>query len=260
MKYIIGNTPQWKLLRLAAELRTSKQLNKNVKIKLINPEGLIEEHILRYDILVDEYTANAPNRFTIISDGFYYIDLTRYTEEGFQSLINEIKDKLQNAKYIIFDLRGFTTVKDRFLGMFTQTNLQSYENKIPVYTHPDKSPNPFLKINHSITPLSPQINAKSIFLIDEKTSGQAEIIAALVKRYNFGTLLGNNTSGNFDEVLGINLPGNYKASMVVMINEIPGSLEKFNKGITPDVKVLPDFDIIYQGKDYILNEVQKLFK
>jgi len=126
MKSIIGNTKQWQLLRLAAELRTNKDLNKNVRIKLVNPDGMIEEHILRYDIPVDEFNANVPNRFTIISEGFYYIDLTRYTEEGFQSLINEMKDKFKKAKFIIFDLRGFTDVKDKFLGMFTKANLDSY--------------------------------------------------------------------------------------------------------------------------------------
>jgi len=109
-------------------------------------------------------------------------------------------------------------------------------------------------------PLSPQIEAKRFFLIDEKTTGQSEILAALIKHYNLGTLVGNTSAGNIDEVLGINLPDKYNASIVAMLNEIPKAKENFHKGIAPDIKVVTDYNLLYQGKDYILNEIQKLIK
>ncbi|MFC2131181.1 S41 family peptidase, partial [Bacteroidota bacterium] len=210
---ISGKTEQWRNLRVTAELRAGN-LNDTVNLKVITPAGAVEEHILLRNTQLFDLTEKRPPKFYIIQEHLYYMDLTRITDRGMKNIVNDLKEKLLDAKAIVFDLRGFTSLSEEFLGMFLNNEVKSVIRKYPVFSKPGGSPCTFFKLAGKITARNPHVKASLVFLIDERTSGGAEILAGLAKYYKLGVLTGTKTSGTVNEVFGINLPGEYNASMV----------------------------------------------
>ena len=256
---ITGKNEQWRMLRAAAEMRVGL-LNEPMNLRLATPDGAIEEHKLSYNIKLADLTDSRPDQFRIIQDDFYYMDLTRITDRGMKNLVSELKEKLPTAKFIIFDLRGDANISEEFLGMFLNSSVPSIIRKFPVFTKPEGKPCTYLKLQSEITAKNPRVKATVVFLIDERTSGSAELIAGLAKIYKIGMLVGSQTSGTANEVFGINLPGEYKASIIGMLVETPGDTNLLQKGILPDIEVKPTIEGIKGGHDEILESVYTLFK
>jgi|GEM_PF-1015326 len=252
-----GNTEQWKKLRAAAILRGGIQ-NEAVELQVITPDKQVKNITFTRNKNIFEIVEVRPPQFQIMNNDNYYFDLTRITDRGLKNIVNDLKDKLPKAKNIIFDLRGFCNTSEEFLGMFMSANIKSVKRKYPVYTKPGGKPCTFFELGSEVKPMNPLIKSNIYFLIDERTSGGAEIISAVAKRYKIGKLVGTTTSGTADEVLGINLPGEFNASIVAMIVELPDSKIDFKKGIEPDIKILPTIGSIGDGKDEILEYVYGL--
>jgi C-terminal processing protease CtpA/Prc len=257
---ITGNTEIWRNLRALAQLRTGTNNKKPIKVKLLTPQGELEEHFLEFSVPATELTENRPPQFYKIQEDFYYLDLTKITDRGMKNLVKDLKNDLPKAKVMIFDLRGQTNLTEEFLGMFLVNGVKSITRKIPVFTKPNSKPNPYINYTTDILPKNPRMTSNNIFLIDERTSGLSEVIAGLVKHYKLGTLLGTSTSGTADEVFGALLPGNFNSSIIGMPILLEESDIDFRKGIEPDVKISPTVESIIQGRDEILDGVYQLLK
>ncbi|ROL60986.1 hypothetical protein D9V86_08130 [Bacteroidetes/Chlorobi group bacterium ChocPot_Mid] len=249
---------QWKKLRSAALLRAGDK-DEEVILEIMTPDNETKQVNLKKSHNVYEIEEIRLPQFHIINDDSYYFDLTRITDRGMKNIVNDIKDRLPKAKNIIFDLRGYSANTPEFLGMFLNAKISSVSRKYPVFTKPGGKPCTWFEIGEEIKPMNPYIKTNVYFLIDERTSGGAEIIASLAKRYKIGKLVGSVSSGTADEVLGINLPGEFNASIVAMLVELPGSNIDFKKGIEPDIKISPKMEYIIKGRDEVLEYVYGLF-
>ncbi|MFH1052248.1 MAG: S41 family peptidase [bacterium] len=256
---ISGHNQQWKKLRAAALLKAGSE-NESVKIQFLTTGKITKEISLKRNVNLFNLIENRPPLFHIMSDNEYYIDLTRITDRGLKNIVNDFKDRFPKSKALIFDLRGFTNISEEFLGMFLKNNVQSVIRKYPVFSKPGGKPTTFFELGSEILPKNPYIQTNVYFLIDERTSGGAEIIAAVAKKYKIGKLIGTISSGTADEVLGINLPGEFNASMVAMNVQLPESKIDFKKGIEPDIEILPTIDGISKGEDEVLEYVYGLLK
>jgi len=259
MLAISANTEEWKKLRAASALKAGPY-NQSVKLKVLSPEGIEEEHIIYKNTPLVDMIEDKPPYFEILDENQYYFDLTRLTDRGFKNIINDMKDKIASAKHIIFDLRGLSSMSTDFLGLFMELGVTAVSREIPVFSKPGGKPCTYYKINEEITAKNPKINASLFFLIDERTTGNAEIIAAFAKHYDIGKLIGSKTSGNADEVIGIKLPGEFAASIVGMKTTILGSNLVLKNGIKPDVNVNISVKGIAEGKDEVLEAAFKLLK
>ncbi len=258
-KEITSNTKEWMKLRAAAILRGGTE-SESVEIKYITPEKITKEIKLKRNTGLFEMSEKRPPLFNIIDNNDYYFDLTRMTDRGLKNIVNDLKDRFPKANNMIFDLRGFTNISEEFLGMFLNNKVQSVSRKYPVFSKPGGKPCTFFEFGSEILPKNPLIKTNVYFLVDERTSGGAEIIAAVAKKYRIGKLIGTKTSGTADEVLGVNLPGEFNASIVGMLVELPESNIIFKNGIEPDITILPTIESLSKGEDVILQYVYNLMK
>ncbi len=254
---ISAKTQQWANIRASAEMRAGSE-GSQLKLNIKTPKGEIKNFVLKRSVLLSELSDSRPPKFYVIQDGFYYLDLSTITDRGFKNLVKDLKKKFTEAKGFIFDARGNSDLSPDFLGMFLPNTVKSVSRKIPVFTKPGDKPSVFFTIPSEITAKNPSIKANILFLTDERTSGNAEIIVALAKYYNIGVLLGTKTSGTANEVFGINLPGNFNASIVSMLVEMPDQKINLNSGVQPDMEIKPTIKGIINGKDEILEAVYEL--
>ena len=259
LEAISGNTEKWKKLRAAAELRSGNQ-DDTLSIEVLTPENGMKVYSMLKNADIFSISENRPPQFHIISENDYYLDLTRITERGLKNIVNEFKDRLPKANTMIFDLRGFTSLSEEFLGMFLNNKVKSVSRKSPVFTKPNGTPCTFLETGSEIAPKNPFVKTNVFWLIDERTSGAAEIIAGIAKKYKIGKLIGGSTSGTADEVLGINLPGEFNASMVCMLVDLGDDKINFKKGIEPDIEINPTIEGIAKGSDETLDYIYGLLK
>ncbi len=254
-----ANTDQWRKLKAIAEMKTGEE-NSEVSLTLLSPSGKRYNRNLKRNRILGELSENRPSKFSILKKGIYYIDLTAVTDRGLKNIVKEFKERFKEARGFVFDLRGFSNLSEDFLGMFSNIAFESVVRKIPVFTKPDGEPVKFLKRSKTVTMKNPSLDADVYFLIDERTGGQAEIIALLAQINDLGKLIGTPTAGAADDVFGVKLPAEYNASIVGDIVEPPSGNIDLHKGLQPDIKATPSVKGVAQGKDGIFEKALELLK
>ena len=239
---------RWKYLRSLAELKAGK-LGSKEKLTVVNAQTDTVVVEVERNIYFSELTEQRPPAFyRFEKEDINYIDLTRFDDKEMKDTVKY----LRLADKIIFDLRGFTSVSEYFLGMFTEEKLPSVKWKIPILVSPNKKDNSSRLLHSNVTSLPLQLSRKIVFLADERSIGYSEGILSVVKHYKLGKIIGRKTASAPGEVSVMRLPGNFYLSMTSMYGISPDGKYINKTGVIPDITVEPTIEGISDGDDEVL--------
>ena len=251
----ISGSPDWKNLRAVAQLRSGEQ-NSHIQLDIVSPNGKKFSDTYSRDMLINELGEKRPQEITQVAAGIVYVDLTRVNDNSMKPVLS----KLQDAKGLIFDLRGNPAVAEHFLGIFLSNPVPFVEWRVPVFTKPDQELISWKVINSVIKPINKHVTAKTVFLIDERTSGFGEALAITIEKYKIGTLIGRSTAGCASEVFAVRFTGDYLCSMTGMLScDYSGNLN-CGSPIQPDMLVVPTKQDFAKGIDPILEKAKEYLK
>jgi carboxyl-terminal processing protease len=158
-----------------------------------------------------------------------YLKFNMFTDNSsaeFNSVLNEFKQK--NVKGVILDLRdnsgGLLAECEKIASNFIPSGILLWTRNRDGVTEP-------LKIKGQ------EFNLPLVVLINNGTASAAEILTGVIKDYNVGTIIGENTFGKGVIQQIFNLPGSYTLKVTVEEYLTPDKNEINGKGITPDITV-----------------------
>jgi len=158
-----------------------------------------------------------------------YLKFNMFTDNSsaeFNSVLNEFKQK--NVKGVILDLRdnsgGLLAECEKIASNFIPSGILLWTRNRDGVTEP-------LKIKGQ------EFNLPLVVLINNGTASAAEILTGVIKDYNVGTIIGENTFGKGVIQQIFNLPGSYTLKVTVEEYLTPDKIEINGKGITPDITV-----------------------
>ena len=158
-----------------------------------------------------------------------YLKFNMFTDNSsaeFNSVLNEFKQK--NVKGVILDLRdnsgGLLAECEKIASNFILSGILLWTRNRDGLTEP-------LKIKGQ------EFNLPLVVLINNGTASAAEILTGVIKDYNVGTIIGENTFGKGVIQQIFNLPGSYTLKVTVEEYLTPNKIEINGKGITPDITV-----------------------
>ncbi|NLO19079.1 MAG: hypothetical protein GX121_04265 [Ignavibacteria bacterium] len=253
-KSVSSSTEQWRIIRTLAEIRAGDE-NSEINLKLKTLAGKEIEVQKKRNIQLNELFEERPDEFYKFKPNYYYIDLTRVNDKEFK----EITTKIAFAEGIIFDLRGLCLVSEHFLSFFIENPIKSFEWRVPVFTTPNKELVSYQVSSASITPRSPHIKAKLVFLVDKRTIGYAEAVLSLIKKHKLATILGSNSAGSAGEIQALKLPAFYFVSLSSIYAALNDKL-LYGDIVQPDILIEPNLESIIYGEDAILKKAMELFE
>lgn len=184
--------------------------------------------------------------------GIVYFNLDGATTND----LNQSMTKLEGARGIIFDLRGYPG--DGAVELLTHlidSPATSARWVIPISRLPDREQIEWFDLERwSLQPQSPRLKATIAFLADCRSISYAESILGIVEHYKFGDIVGSRTAGTNGDVNTYTLPGGYLVSWSgLKVLKHDGS-QHHGVGIAPTVPVVPTPAGIAAGKDEVLEK------
>jgi hypothetical protein len=249
-QFISGATEAWG--RFLALTRLAEGQN-NTEVELeIQSRTTGKEYAkrLRRSAPIGAFPVDPPiEKFKELGPGIYYVDLTRLSDPEAESLC----PKLAAAKGIILNVRGYTRTTSQFLGHFTDTALKSQQFHIPLVLRPDRESFSFKPYEQwSIKPLTPQIRAKTAFLINARAMSHSETDMAFVSYYRLGALVGEATAGTNGDLVQVMLPGGYELRWTGLKTLNQDGSQHHGIGIQPTVPASRSIKGIAEGRDELL--------
>jgi len=147
-----------------------------------------------------------PDKISELKPGIFYLDLDRIKDEDFQAVL----PKLEQARGIIFDLRGYPRVSPKVILHLTEKPIESALFMLPVITTPDHAQIKFEDAGRwKLEPVAPRLTAKMAFLVDGRAISYAESWMGIIEAYKLAAIVGEPTAGTNGDINPFNLPGNY---------------------------------------------------
>jgi len=189
-----------------------------------------------------------PDPVAQLEPGILYVDLTRWND----AIFAENLDRLAQAKGIVFDMRGYPKGSPAYLEHLITAPSRSPAFQRPVVTRPDAAASYPGDGGWKLTPKSPHIGAKTVFLIDARAVSYSESIMGTVQGNELGTIIGSPTAGANGNRSDFLLPGGYGVSYTGMrVTNRDGTLQHI-RGVVPDIAVHPTLAGIRAGRDEVL--------
>ncbi|MFA6571599.1 MAG: S41 family peptidase, partial [Bacteroidota bacterium] len=243
-KIYCGVSESLKILKAVTSFRIGPK-NTTVVLKIKKADGKTLDITLNRSVPITEMYEKKYSPFFEIQKGIFYLDLTNFDDK----LMREAIKVYEKADAIIYDARGMTAVGDFFLGMFASAYMKSVEMRIPVFTKPDHKQISYRTIPKVISPKNPFLKSKIVFLTDGRTAGLAEGLVAITQNYKLGEIIGSPTSGMLTDVLGANIPGEYRFTLSAVFGILPNGDIANRKVINPTIPAPYTIKGVIEGKD-----------
>jgi hypothetical protein len=196
-----------------------------------------------------------PTATAELEPGFWYIDLTRSNDKEFEALLPQ----LENAKGIVFDMRGYPKVSAAWFSHVSKTDLKSAQWHIPLIDRPGHME--FTRGGEwDLQPKSPYLEAKRIFLTNGRAISYAESTMGIVEAYKLGEIIGEATAGTNGNVNPFQLPGGYNVSWTGMKVIKHDGTRHHGVGIKPTIPMQPTQAGIAAGRDELLERALSILK
>ena len=139
-----------------------------------------------------------------MDNGIYYINIGNTPMKD----IKEIMPKLASAKGIICDLRGYPKGNHELINHLLSVQDTNKWMFIPKIIYPDYEKVTYTGMGWNLTPATPHINAKVIFLTGGGAISYAESYMGFIKHYKLATIVGQPTAGANGNVNPFKVAGN----------------------------------------------------
>src|SRR5215813_7046793 len=203
---ISGATPQWRRYVALEQIRAGAK-DSAVTLEVQTQSGQVRPVVLHRTIEEDALREARPDKITELKPGIFYLDLDRIKDEDFEAVL----PKLEQARGIIFDLRGYPKVSPKVISHLTDKPIESARFLRPVITTPDHAQ--MIKFDDpgrwKLEPVAPRLTAKMVFLIDGRAISYAESWMGIIEAYKLAAIVGEPTAGTNGDINPFNLPGNY---------------------------------------------------
>ena len=229
---ISGATPQYRRYVALNALRVG-EMGTEAKLVVQNESGEKRAISLRRRVETEPLREVKPDKLAEIKPGIFYVDLDRMTLPEFTAAL----PKLEKAKGIVFDIRGYPKTGGGALNHLIDKPLDSPQFLMPVLTRPNREQIGFDKQPVLQQPSSPYLAAKKVFVTDGRAISFAETFLGIIKNYKIGEIVGEPTAGTNGNVNPFMLPGNYRITWtgLKVLNHDGSRLH--GVGIQPDVPV-----------------------
>ncbi|MCH9023001.1 MAG: hypothetical protein IID32_09580, partial [Planctomycetes bacterium] len=134
-----------------------------------------------------------PDNGAELAPGIVYFNLDRATIAE----LNRVMAKLERARGIIFDLRGYPGQAGiELMQHLIDVPATSAVWIVPVVTLPDQARVKWSELERwALAPKSPRLMGKIVFLTGGGAISYAESIMGIVESYKFGEIVGSTTAG-----------------------------------------------------------------
>jgi len=244
----ISGSPRWKRFQALAHLGFGPE-GSTATIKIIRNNRTKEINTTRnFKGRIKEFIRKP---IWELKKKLYYVDLEQVTIKEFQSYLPQLAD----ARGIIFDARGYIAYEKRhLLGYLADEPVHPPIWQFPEIIYPDQENVQYQSITGEISPRSPKIKGKCVFLIHNGTINASETFISIVRHYRLGTILGQISAGANGNINSLNLPGQYIIFWTGMRTLNQDRSQHHLLGIKPDIPVKRTISGIKQGKDEFLEK------
>lgn len=225
-----------------------------------NQEKLVH---LTYEFTPSKYTqlmvSKRPDSVYFDNRSIAYFDLSKWEYKGLKKMIPSIN----KLKGVVFDLSGYPTADIDYLleHLITTKDTASHWTSVPLIKMPDFKLVDFRTEGWQLSPVTPSIKTKTIFLCDARTYSFAESILGFIKDYKLGIIIGEASAGANGDMNYFSFTDKSSFSWsAVKVTTPTGKLYK-SKGIDPDILIGHTSTSIANGIDLplvkALEEIRK---
>jgi C-terminal processing protease CtpA/Prc len=256
---ISGATPQWIRFRALVELAAGTKYEPvTFEIEPFTAPARRVKVTVKRDTSFDFFNEQRRDKFSELEPGIFYLNLDQITDADF----NQALPKLEQAKGIIFDLRGYPRLNNpnNFFSRLSDKPLTSAQWLIPEISRPDRQQMKFRKSNWQIAPSAPFLRAKKAFITDGRAISYAESCLGIVEYYKLAEIVGAPTAGTNGNVNFFQLPGGFRVVWTGMkVLKHDGS-RHHGVGILPTAPVARSRAAIAAGRDELLERALEIVK
>jgi len=194
-----------------------------------------------------------PDVIEEVEDGIYYVNLTLLTED----MLRQNLPKLENAKGVIFDLRGYPnpgTIGINILKYLTDSPFQTPQFHMPLFVYPDHENMKFNLIQYTHEPAQSKLKGKLAFLTYGGALSQSETIMGIVDHYRLAEIIGQPTAGANGDSNLILLPGGSIVGWTGLVTLKQDGSQHHLIGIQPTVPVERTIAEVREGRDIYLEK------
>jgi C-terminal processing protease CtpA/Prc len=198
-----------------------------------------------------------PGRSKEVAPGIWYVNLDGIKDTEW----NDVRPKLESAKGLIFDMRGYPGMGPRFLQHLSKDSLKSAQWHVPIVLAPDRTSVEWNRSGEWDLPAAePFLSAKRVFLINGSAISYAESVMGIVEHYKLGEIVGEPTAGTNGNVNPFPIPGGQRISWTGMkVLKHDGS-RHHGVGIKPTVPVSRTIAGVAAGRDEYLEKAIEILK
>lgn len=259
-KLVSAATNQWKIYRSLADLvGGQKDEIAKLEIEPWQKAGQKTEISVKCDTAVNSINEKQNKKISELEPGIFYLNIDQITDNDF----NEILPKLEKAKGIIFDFRGYPKLQDpfSFLSHLNDKPMTSARFLIPLITSPNHQKIQFERGREwDLKPAAPFLTAKKVFITDGRAISYTESMMGIVENYKLGEIVGGATAGTNGNTNSFSLPGGYRIVFTGMKVQKHDGSQHHGIGILPTVKVKRTRAGVAAGRDEFLEKGLEIVK
>ncbi|HZJ00938.1 MAG TPA: S41 family peptidase [Gemmatimonadaceae bacterium] len=222
-----------------------------VKLRVRSPNGSRDSDVVlpRVDggILSDLREARGKSGIEVSSKVFY-VDLHTLDAETWRNVLS----KLADARAVIFDLRGYmTNTAFDVLAHFTRKTIHSPRWQVPIVEA--NGGRRYQETRWTISPRTPEIAARALFLVDGRSASACETILQIVRDNKLGLIVGERTAGTNGNTVAFETFGRMTVRFTGMrVLGKDGAVTQ-GIGIEPDIIARPTVAGLAAGNDEVLD-------
>jgi len=242
-----SGTEAWKSERAASELARGP---KDSKVTLAIDDGASPRTVSLAFSGAKPPSPKRPDEVAEVEPGIWYVDLTRVSMEKLTPALGSIA----SARGVVFDLRGYPTDAGKgILGHLLSAPESDRWMHVAKIVGPFGEAAGWRDFGWDLTPATPRIPGKVVFLTDAFAISYAESVMGYIADRKLGTVVGFRTAGTNGNVASCPTPGGFRIHFTGMrVTGHDGKSVRHLAGFRPDVPVEPTVEGLRAGRDEVL--------
>jgi len=223
-----------------------------LKLTALNGDGKIINVSLNRSMPSQQFDLPAYGDIKKLTKDIMYVNIG----SAYMKTIDSALLKLQNAKAIICDLRGYPRDNNNFIEyLLTKKDTAANWMQTPHVIYPDQEKIAgYTTEGFGLKPRKPHLTAKIIFLTDGQAISWAESYMSIIEHYKLATIIGQPTAGTNGNINNLFLPGGYHIVFTGMkVVKLDGS-QHHGVGTKPDIYVSKTIKGIRENRDEFLEK------